>query len=72
MSRSKAKQEIDLEKFKESMEGIYTTSVCKNTIDESPMAYKDMDIILEHIKKTCNVLWMIKPVINIKSTDEGE
>jgi RNA-splicing ligase RtcB len=72
MSRSKAKQEIDLEKFKESMEGIYTTSVCKNTIDESPMAYKDMDIILEHIKETCNVLWMIKPVINIKSTDEGE
>jgi RNA-splicing ligase RtcB len=72
MSRSKAKANISLEEFKESMNGIYTTSVCKNTIDESPMAYKDTNVIIEHIKDTCDILYMVKPVINIKSTDEEE
>jgi RNA-splicing ligase RtcB len=70
MSRSKAKANISLEEFKESMNGIYTTSVCKNTIDESPMAYKDTNVIIEHIKYTCDILYMVKPIINIKSTDE--
>ena len=70
MSRSKAKSNISLEDFKESMKGIYTTSVCKNTIDESPMAYKDTNTILNLIGDTCNILYMVKPVINIKSTDE--
>ena len=70
MSRSKAKANISLEEFKESMNGIYTTSVCKNTIDESPMAYKDTNVIIEHIKDTCDILYMVKPIINIKSTDE--
>ena len=72
MSRSKAKSNISLEEFKESMNGIYTTSVCKNTIDESPMAYKDTNTIIEHIKDTCDILYMVKPVINIKSTDEED
>lgn len=72
MSRSKAKSNISLEDFKESMKGIFTTSVCKNTIDESPMAYKDTNVIIEHIKDTCDILYMVKPVINIKSTDEEE
>lgn len=70
MSRSKAKANISLEEFKESMKGIYTTSVCKNTIDESPMAYKDTNVIIDHIKDTCDILYMVKPIINIKSTDE--
>lgn len=70
MSRSKAKSNISLEDFKESMKGIYTTSICKNTIDESPMAYKDTNTIIELIGDTCDILYMVKPVINIKSTDE--
>lgn len=72
MSRSKAKSDLLMEDFEESMKGIYTTSVCKSTLDESPMAYKDMNIIVDAIKDTCDIIWMIKPVINIKSTDEGE
>ena len=72
LSRSKAKSDLSMEDFQESMKGIYTTSVCRNTLDESPMAYKDMDIILNAIQDTCDVLYMIKPVINIKSTDEGD
>ena len=52
------------------MKDVYTTSVCRNTLDESPMAYKDTETIVELIKETCNILYMVKPIINIKSTDE--
>ena len=69
MSRSEAKKNIDLDSFKKSMDGIYTTSVGFSTIDEAPMAYKDTDTIINKIKDTCDILYMVKPVINIKSSD---
>lgn len=67
-SRSKAKEEISLDEFKRSMEGIYTTCVGQSTIDESPMAYKSMDHILENISDTAEVKKIIKPVYNFKAT----
>lgn len=72
MSRSKAKENITLEEFKESMEGIYSTTVCRGTIDESPMAYKETTEIKDLIKETCNIKYMMKPRINIKAADGGE
>lgn len=69
MSRSKAKESIKLEDFEKSMEGIYTTSVDRSTIDESPMAYKPMDEILENIKDTVEVVKIIKPVYNFKASE---
>lgn len=69
MSRASAKNNITLEEFEDSMRGIYTTSVCPNTIDESPMAYKDSDMIINAIKPTCEIIGIAKPIINIKSTD---
>lgn len=66
MSRSMAKELIDIEKYQTTMEGIYTTSVQRDTIDESPMAYKDPKEILEAIKDTVEVLYFVKPVINMK------
>lgn len=70
MSRSMAKELIDIEEYKASMEGIYTTSVQCDTIDESPMAYKDPMEILEIIKDTVDVLYFVKPVINMKSRSD--
>ena len=46
---------------------LYRTSVCKETLDEAPDAYKDTEEILELIKPTCELLFFIKPVINLKS-----
>lgn len=51
------------------MEGIYTTSVCRNTLDEAPQAYKPMDEILSCISDTVTVLQIIKPVYNFKAGD---
>ena len=68
MSRSKAKENVSLEEYQESMKGIYTTSVNQSTIDESPMAYKPMGEILEHIKDTVEIVKIIKPVYNFKAS----
>lgn len=69
MSRTMARGTIDLKDYEASMEGIYTTSVSYDTIDESPMAYKPMDEILECIKDTVKVEKIIKPVYNFKAGD---
>lgn len=69
MSRSKAKEEISIEEFEKSMQGIYTTSVSRSTIDESPMAYKSMDEIVENIKDTVEIEKIVKPIYNFKASE---
>lgn len=72
MSRGKAKEKISVEEFEKTMEGIYSTSVGKGTLDESPMAYKNMEDIVDKIGDTCEILYLIKPKINIKASDSSE
>ena len=69
MSRSRAKEEISIEEFEKSMQGIYTTSVNQSTIDESPMAYKSMEEILENIKDTVEIEKIVKPIYNFKASE---
>ena len=69
MSRAKAKANISLDDFEASMEGIYTTSVNQSTLDESPMAYKSMDEIIENIRDTVEIECIIKPVYNFKASE---
>lgn len=71
MSRSKAKSELSMEVFEEEMKDVYSTTICRGTLDESPMAYKDTQEIIKLIKDTVEVDYFIKPKINIKAT-EGE
>ena len=66
-SRADAKELIDLEEYKKSMEGIYTSSVMESTIDESPMVYKPIEEIMENIKDTVEVTEVIKPIYNYKA-----
>ena len=70
MSRNKAKSAISLADFEKSMEGIYSTTVSRSTIDESPMAYKNMDEIVRCIEPTVNVVDIIKPLYNFKAGEE--
>lgn len=70
MSRSKAKELLTMAEFREQMTGIYSTSIGYDTLDESPMAYKTMDSILENIKDTVEVINIIKPVYNFKAGGE--
>ena len=72
MSRAMAKELIALEDFQVVMQGIYSTSVCTGTIDESPMAYKDPEEILQLIAPTVEVEYFIRPIINLKATSSYE
>lgn len=69
MSRMKAKNELNMLDYKESMKDIYSTSINENTIDEAPMVYKPMEEILENIKDTVKVTKIIKPIYNFKAND---
>jgi len=69
MSRAKAKEVITLKEFKESMKGIYSTTVNKSTIDECPMAYKPMEEIIENIQDTVEIVDIIKPIYNFKAAE---
>ena len=67
MSRTKAKEVLNLEEFKDSMQGIYTSSVSENTLDEAPMVYKPMEEIINNIQETVEILEIIKPIYNFKA-----
>lgn len=68
LSRSKAKEKITLNEFKDSMNGIWTSSVCESTIDESPMTYKPMQEIIDNIGDTVEIIDILKPLYNFKSS----
>jgi len=69
MSRNKAFATLSMEDYKKSMEGIYSTSVNKKTLDESPFAYKNKDEIVANIAPTATVLKVIRPVYNFKAAE---
>ena len=71
MSRSKAKKAIDLEAYRASMAGVYSTSISEQTLDEAPMAYKSLADIIDVIRDTVDIIEVMKPVYNFKAP-EGE
>lgn len=68
MSRAMAKNTLSLEAYKDSMEGIYTTSVNEGTIDEAPMAYKSLDDIMDAMQDAVDIVTVIRPVYNFKAS----
>ncbi len=69
MSRTKAKNTLSLDEYKKTMEGVYTTSINENTLDEAPMAYKSLEDIIDVIKESVDVIDVMKPVYNFKASD---
>lgn len=67
MSRTAAKQNLDLDEYRREMEGIYTTSVNEATLDEAPMAYKSLSDIIDVISESVDVIEVLKPIYNFKA-----
>lgn len=67
LSRSEAKEQINMEDFKETMKNIYSSSVVTSTLDEAPMAYKPIESIIENIQDTVEIQKIIKPIYNFKA-----
>ena len=69
MGRKEARYKLKMEDFENSMKGIWSSTVCKDTIDEAPMAYKNMDEIVKNIEPTAEVVNIIKPIFNFKAAE---
>ena len=69
MSRSAAKQNLSVNSFEKSMEGIYSSTVNASTLDEAPAAYKNADDIIENVSETIEIIEVIKPVYNFKASE---
>ena len=70
MSRNAAFERLSMEQYKDEMSGIYSTCVLPETLDESPMAYKPMEEIVEQIVPTAEIVARIKPVYNFKAAEQ--
>lgn len=69
LSRTNAKKVLQLEDFENSMKDIYTTSVSKETLDESPFAYKSMQEIIDNTHDTIEIQSILKPLYNFKAAE---
>ena len=68
LSRNEAQRTFNLDEFQDSMDGIYTTTAVRKTLDEAPNAYKPIEDIIKHIKDTVEIIDIIRPIYNFKST----
>lgn len=68
MSRTQAFKELDMDEYKREMQGIYTTSVNKDTLDEAPMAYKSLEDIIDVIADSVDIIEIMKPIYNFKAS----
>lgn len=69
MSRAGARTRLSMEEYLKEMEGIYTTSVNEDTLDEAPMAYKSLDDIIGVIGETVDIIEVLKPIYNFKASE---
>lgn len=72
MSRAGARKALSLEEYKKEMEGIYTTSVNEDTLDEAPMAYKSLSDIIDVIGESVEVIEVLKPIYNFKASESAK
>jgi RNA-splicing ligase RtcB len=69
MSRSEAQRRIKLKDYQNAMRDVVSTSVCKETLDEAPQAYKDMGLVMEALRDTIDIVDHLTSVVNLKGTD---
>lgn len=67
INRQEAFHKISLKQFEKEMKGIYSSSVVKETIDESPMVYKNSEMIKDALKDTVEIIDQLKPILNVKA-----
>ena len=69
MSRKQAFAMLSMDEYAAEMEGIWSSCVVSDTLDESPMAYKPIDEIVSEIGPTADIVERIRPVYNFKAAE---
>lgn len=65
--RSEVQEHHTVSEFKKEMEGIYSICVNKDTLDESPFAYRRIEDMLPVISQTVEIDEVIRPIYNYKA-----
>ena len=66
MSRKEAIKTYNMKDYKECMKDVYSSCINKETLDEIPTAYKDVEFIKKYIEESVIIEKQLKPIINIK------
>ena len=67
MSRTEVKQNFTVSAFKKEIQGIYSTSIGADTLDEAPFAYRGLEEIRAAVEDTLTIEDVLKPVFNFKA-----
>ena len=67
MKREDIKSNYTVASYKSAMKGIYSSCISRNTLDEAPFAYRDIESIKEVIQETVTIDKVIKPIYNFKA-----
>ena len=67
MKREEVKANYTVSGFKSAMKGIYSSCISKDTLDEAPFAYRDIESIKDAIHDTVHIDKVIRPIYNFKS-----
>lgn len=70
MSRRQALRTLSMQDYRAAMEGIFTTTLTPDTLDEAPAAYKPMAEIIQNIDETVEIVKVIRPVYNFKAAQD--
>ena len=66
MSRRDARAAFTMRQYKDQMKDVFSSCICKETLDELPSAYKDPDFISSVIGDSVEIVKQLRPIINIK------
>lgn len=70
MFRKLDKGEYSLDDFSDSMQGIFSTSINRETFDESRFAYKEPEAIKKYLLETITITDTLKPLYNLKAAGD--
>jgi RNA-splicing ligase RtcB len=69
VARGQARKGLSLDEYQKEMRGIWSSTICKDTLEESPMAYKRAKDVLDYIGDTVEITHRLKPLYNFKAVD---
>ena len=67
LKREDVKNQYTVSAFKKEVQGIYSSCVSVDTLDEAPFAYRSIMEIAEQVRDTVEVTEILRPVYNFKA-----
>jgi tRNA-splicing ligase RtcB (3'-phosphate/5'-hydroxy nucleic acid ligase) len=58
---------LSIDEYRKEMRGVWSSVICKDTLEESPMAYKKAKDVLDYVGESVEIERRLKPVYNFKA-----